>query len=211
MKKCSILYDIENTKKEKDPFMTDNFHAGAKIRNLRQRSNISMRQLARTAGISVSYLSNIEKDAVSPTLAMLRKILIALGTNLCDFFNENGNTGEKYFFRKKSMRTEADSDREYTFIFPHRDYIHFELMDEIYITGKNVPEFETLENDFAGYVVSGKIIIELGDEPPTELEPGDAFYVPGGMKVRGYCINGNTSRLITVLSPPSRQADNSAK
>ena len=67
--------------------------------------------------------------------------------SLYDFFNENGNAGEKYFFRKKSMHTEADSDREYTFIFPHRNYIKFELMDEIYISGKNIPEFETLEND----------------------------------------------------------------
>ena len=184
--------------------MTDNIRAGAKIRNLRQRSNISMRQLARMAGISVSYLSTIEKDTVSPTLAMLRKILTALGTKFYDFFNESENVGEKYFFRKKSMHTETDSDREYTFVFPHRDYINFELMDEIYITGKNIPEFETLESDFAGYVVSGKIIIEIGDESPTELEPGDAFYVPAGMKVRGYCETGNSSRLITILSPASK-------
>ena len=102
------------------------------------------------------------------------------------------------------MHTETDSDREYTFVFPHRDYINFELMDEIYITGKNIPEFETLESDFAGYVVSGKIIIEIGDESPTELEPGDAFYVPAGMKVRGYCETGNSSRLITILSPASK-------
>ena len=184
---------------------SNDIRVGAKIRNLRQRSGISLRKLAAMADVSVSYLSTIEKDAVSPTLALLRKVLTALGTNFYDFFNEEENTNGTYFFRKTGMHTVTDSDREYTFILPHRDSIRFELMDEIYFAGKNLPEFEVLENDFAGYVVSGKIVLEIGDEPPTHLETGDAFYVPSGMKVRGYCEIGDTARLITVLSPVTRK------
>ena len=69
-----------------------------------------------------------------------------------------------------------------------------------YIEGKTLPEFETLENDFAGYVVSGSIIMEIGDQKPTILNTGDAFHVPTGTRVRGYCTSGQTARLITALS-----------
>lgn len=181
--------------------MKEDLKVGAQLRNLRQRSDISLRQLSKMADVSVSYLSAIEKDTVSPTLATLRKVLIALGTNFYEFFNDEKTSEEKYFFRKAAMRTVTDSDREYTCILPLRDDIKFELMDEIYIEGKNLPEFETLENDFAGYVVSGNIILEIGDQKPTQLHTGDAFYVPEGTPVRGYCTSGQTARLITALSP----------
>ena len=58
---------------------------GAKLKNLRLRSDISLRGLAQKAGVSVSYLSAVEKDSASPTLATLRRILAALDTNFIKF------------------------------------------------------------------------------------------------------------------------------
>lgn len=57
--------------------MTSDSNLRTKLRNLRQRSNISLRQLAKRADISVSYISAVEKDQASPTLATLRRILPA--------------------------------------------------------------------------------------------------------------------------------------
>ena len=172
---------------------------GAKLKNLRLRSDISLRGLAQKAGVSVSYLSAVEKDSASPTLATLRRILAALDTNFIKFFSDEEDNTEQYFFRKSGMRTVVDRDREYTFILPQRDDIAIEMMDENYFYGDTVPEFETMENDFSGYVISGKIIVEVGDEPPTHLDSGDAFYVPRGPAMRGYCEKGERARLLTVL------------
>ena len=172
---------------------------GAKLKNLRLRSDISLRGLAQKAGVSVSYLSAVEKDSASPTLATLRRILAALDTNFIKFFSDEEDNTEQYFFRKSGMRTVVDRDREYTFILPQRDDIAIEMMDENYFYGDTVPEFETMENDFSGYVISGKIIVEVGDEPPTHLDSGDAFYVPRGTAMRGYCEKGERARLLTVL------------
>ena len=110
----------------------DDAQIGAKIRNLRLRGNISLRKLARESGVSVSYLSSIEKNAASPTLATLRKVLVALGTNFFDFFNEQESNSDVFIFRMTGMRTVTDVNREYTFILPHRDDICLEMMDENY-------------------------------------------------------------------------------
>ena len=184
--------------------MTSDSKVGAKLRNLRQRSNISLRQLAKLANVSVSYISAVEKDQASPTLATLRRILLALGTNFINFFSEeDNNNNEQYIFRKSAMHTVTDSDREYTFILPHRDDIHVELMDENYFSSNKLPEFETMDCDFAGYVVSGNIVIEIDNHPPAHLSCGDAFHVPRGISLRGYCEQGEKARLLTVLYPVS--------
>ncbi len=174
---------------------------GAKLRNLRQRSNISLRRLAKMADISVSYISAVEKDQASPTLATLRRILIALGTDFLSFFSDEDSNNERYIFRKSGMHTVTDEDREYTFILPPREDIHLEMMDENYFPGKELPEFETMEHDFAGYVVSGDIVIEIADDPPVTLSCGDAFHVPRGVPLRGYCREGEKARLLTIHYP----------
>lgn len=174
---------------------------GAKLRNLRQRSNISLRRLAKMADISVSYISAVEKDQASPTLATLRRILIALGTDFLSFFSDGDSNNERYIFRKSGMHTVTDADREYTFILPRRKDIHIELMDENYFSDRKLPEFEVMECDFAGYVVSGNIVLEIDEEPPAHLSSGDAFYVSQGIRLRGYCEKGEKARLLTILYP----------
>ncbi|MBQ6474130.1 MAG: helix-turn-helix domain-containing protein [Victivallales bacterium] len=186
-----------------------NVNIGARIRNLRLRGNYSLRQLSQMSGVSVSYLSSIEKDLVSPTLAMLRKVLVALGTNFSEFFSDSKDNDSKYVFRKSKMQMAADHDREYTFIFPRRPNIHLDMMDEVYIPGAKLPEFETLEHDFAGYVISGEIVLDVGEEPSVHLQSGDAFYVPRGIRIRGYCEAGQQARLLTVM-PNRVQGDNPA-
>ena len=175
---------------------------GARLRNLRQRSNISLRELARRTDISVSYLSGIEKDNASPTLATLRRILVALGSNFPSFFSdEPENSSEAYIFRKSGMKTVMNDDREYTFILPQRPDIQMEMMDENYFPSDTTPEFEVMEHDFAGYVVSGNITVEIADSGPVHLSCGDAFHVPQGVQLRGYCRQGEQARLVTIHYP----------
>ena len=69
------------------------------------------------------------------------------------------------------------------------------------IFSNSISEFETFEADFCGYVLSGEITLEIGDEIPAKLSGGDAFYVPTGTRVRGYCEKGKTARVISVLFP----------
>ncbi len=175
---------------------------GARIRNLRLRSNISLRQLARDADVAVSYVSSVEKDTVSPTLTSLRKILLALGTDLATFFADTESNDHPYIFQKGGMKTVNDANREYTFVLPRREDVKMELMDEIFHRNGKLPEFEVIESDMAGYVLSGAMTVEIGEEPPTEIMCGDAFYVPAGTRVRGYCSKDQTVRLLTAMHTP---------
>jgi transcriptional regulator with XRE-family HTH domain len=51
---------------------------GQKIQQLRKRQGLSLRALAKQAGVSVAYLSKLERDESSPTVDFLAQIAEAL-------------------------------------------------------------------------------------------------------------------------------------
>ena len=60
---------------------------GNLIKNFRHQQNISVNKLADLAGISQSYLRDIELNKKNPTVTTLSLICDALKLSLADFFN----------------------------------------------------------------------------------------------------------------------------
>lgn len=61
---------------------------GKRIVELREKKNISTNKLANLAGISQSYLRDVEMEKKNPTVEMLSYICFALDISLQDFFAE---------------------------------------------------------------------------------------------------------------------------
>ena len=60
-------------------------HNGARIRDLRRRKLLTLQGLADAAGISVGFLSQLERDLAAPSLGTLSRLAAALGVEV-DFF-----------------------------------------------------------------------------------------------------------------------------
>lgn len=60
---------------------------GLKIKKLRKAQNLTLAELSGKAGISTSFLSQIENGKQAPTVVTLKKIADALGSPLKDLFN----------------------------------------------------------------------------------------------------------------------------
>lgn len=174
---------------------------GERIRLLRERCGMSLRKLAELAGVTAGMISCIERAKASPSVVTLQKILSALGTDLATFFAGEGKEQAGPIFSREQMKVVADVEHNYTLIFPRRDDVHVEMLDERCNPTKKKPEYETLQCDVAGYVLSGDLTLEIDGMPKKTLRPGDAFYVPKGVKHRGY-VKSEPVRLITVYSPP---------
>jgi len=175
-----------------------NAETGRKLRALRLRAHLSMREVARRAGVAVSYVSNLEAGRLSATLATLRKLLVALGSDLGPFFAAEEAVDEGWVFRRQQMQTTSDAGRSYTFLLPAREGIRLNMLDEELFAGEQ-PEFESLNADLAGYVLAGELVLELEGKEAQRLQPGDAFYVPAGQAARGRCGSGESVRLVSVF------------
>ena len=62
---------------------------GKRISELRERKDISTNKLANKAGVSQSYLRQVEIGSTSPTIEKLSYIVEALGVSLQEFFSLN--------------------------------------------------------------------------------------------------------------------------
>jgi transcriptional regulator with XRE-family HTH domain len=58
------------------------FRCGSFIRDIRRRHGLDQAELARRVGTAQPAISRIERDAVSPTLATLNRLLEAMGETL---------------------------------------------------------------------------------------------------------------------------------
>ena len=60
---------------------------GTRIRQYRNRLGLSQEKLALNAGLTVSFLGDIERGLKKPTVESLEKLLVALDVSFCDFFD----------------------------------------------------------------------------------------------------------------------------
>lgn len=66
---------------------------GARIRQLRESHNMSARELAAAASVSPAYLSRLENEKVSPTVATLGRVVQAMGESIGSLFGEASGDG----------------------------------------------------------------------------------------------------------------------
>lgn len=64
---------------------------GKRITELKNMKNLTTNKLANKAGISQSYLRNVELGLVNPTVEKLEYICEVLGVSLKEFFTEDDN------------------------------------------------------------------------------------------------------------------------
>lgn len=137
---------------------------GNKIKEVRRKKNLTLAELSKKVGISVSFLSQIENGKVSLTLLTLSKIAAALEIPMKDFFEQDLQT-EQYVRDKKSNRLEYMSSNYKTFHilsgrFPNRlldaFYMtmepHFDRYEELEHTGE---EFYYILNGTASFCIDG--------------------------------------------------------
>lgn len=76
---------------------------GDNIRTIRKSRKLSLNNLARTSGISVGYISDLENNKfTNPTLDKLNKIAQVLEVQTTDFFNNDLNDNGQLEIKEES-------------------------------------------------------------------------------------------------------------
>lgn len=147
---------------------------GKKVRDLRKQKNITLSMLSVQTGLSVGFLSNLERNLSSPTLDNMQKICEVFDISLMQLLN--GNRSECSVIRA--------SERESTFAEEGRlsyDAVVFGsgLLDGLVITiqPSSVFEKEWVHGyDEIGIVIEGELRIKIKDEE-HQLNVGDCMYI----------------------------------
>jgi transcriptional regulator with XRE-family HTH domain len=175
---------------------------GEKIKRLRIEKQLTQEELANRCELSKGFISQLERDLTSPSIATLTDILDALGTNLNEFFREERE--EKVVFVKDDMFEKSDEKLKYNLTWLVSN-AQKNSMEPILITlepGGQYVEEEPHEGEEFGYVLSGSIMLHLGNKK-HKVKKGESFCFKPNIN---HCIsnNGNsTAKVIWVSTPPS--------
>ncbi|MCL4484858.1 MAG: XRE family transcriptional regulator [Nitrospirae bacterium] len=149
-----------------------------RLRQLRLERNLSLRMLAKNAGISASALSQIEAGLVSPSIATLEKVCAALSLPVTSLFDEPEN-GDPLLMPARNRRR-VYSTTSHATVEPLARGLSGKKMQPILITldpGGEVGEqpYVGVKGEEFGIVVSGTVVFEQAGKK-YDLGPMDAVY-----------------------------------
>lgn len=173
---------------------------GAKLKELRVLKGLTQEELADRAELSKGFISQVERDLTSPSIATLLDILQCLGTTIGEFFNETPE--EQIVFGKADYFEKDDSEykNNIKWIIPNAQKNTMEpLLLTLEAGGSTYPD-NPHEGEEFGYVLSGSISIHLGNKV-YKAKKGESFYYTADKK--HYLTSKGGASLIWVSSPPS--------
>jgi len=102
IEKLAIALNVPKTQLIKGDITDTGLSMGDKIRLMRAEKNQSLQDLAQRSGISLSYLSEIERGTVYPALSTLKRIAGGLDVAVSAIMGNEGSLGHKL----KALREE---------------------------------------------------------------------------------------------------------
>lgn len=171
---------------------------GRKIKQYRLKLDLTQEELAQRTELTKGYISQLENDLCSPSIATLQDILNILGVSLQEFFAEPKKekivyTPEDYFVSKNGGGTN-------TWLIPNSQTKEMEPIILTLPTNGTCEERLPFEGEEFGYVLSGKIeIITLKEK--FKLNAGDSFSIDGKKQHTIKNINKGESQVLWVTTP----------
>lgn len=175
---------------------------GNKIRELRVQKGLTQEELANRTELSKGFISQIERDLTSPSIATLTDILQVLGTDLSKFFLEESE--EQIVFRDQDYFEKVDTElaNKIEWIIPNAQK---NAMEPIRLTlfpgGSTYPDVPHEGEEF-GYVLSGTIRIHIGTHV-YKVKKGESFYFTPHASHYISADKKTGATLIWVSTPPS--------
>lgn len=174
---------------------------GSRIKELRALKGLTQEELADRTELSKGFISQLERNLTSPSIATLMDILQCLGTDVSDFFSVP-DQAQQIVFGKNDYFEKRDYELKNTiqWIIPNAQK---NMMEPILLTldpgGSTYPD-NPHEGEEFGYVLNGSISIVIGSRT-IRAKKGETFYFTSDKK--HYITSKNGAMILWVSTPPS--------
>ena len=176
------------------------YSIGGKLRDLRLKNGLTQEELADRAELSKGYISQLENDLTSPSIATLIDVLTLLGSSLAEFFSDDDEsklvfTPEDYFEKKTEKQT-------VNWIVPTAQKNEMEPILIELEKGESTDADIPHEGEEFGYVLEGAVEVSVGGRTET-ARAGDSFYDSADRKHYIVNVYDGKSKVLWVSCPPS--------
>lgn len=175
---------------------------GERLKRLRMINSLTQEELASRADLTKGFISQLENDTTSPSIATLKDIIDVFGVSMQEFFSETSD--EDIVYGKESRVQVSDDD----------DRIKVELlvpaaqnreMDPVLVTlepGEEMDEQPFHEGEEFGFVLLGKIQLRL-DERLYTVKKDECFYFSSDKRHSVKNVGKTDAKILWVVTPPT--------
>ena len=176
---------------------------GDKLRRLRLQRNLTQEEMADRCELSKGFISQVERDLASPSIATLTDMLECLGSSLKEFFSETVH--EKTVYTQADMFVKEDGEQlrgTITWLVPSAQKNRMEPILVELGEGGETQELPPHEGEEFGYVLAGTITLRA-DGKQYRIKTGESFCLHPSA---GHSIQNSGKRkaqFLWVSTPPN--------
>jgi transcriptional regulator with XRE-family HTH domain len=175
---------------------------GERLRDLRRRHGITLREVAAAAGVSESFVSQVERGVANPSMASLRRMAEALGESVASMFVGSEPSGMLVRAgERKRLAHPAGSLDDYLLTPPGAKTL--QIIYSVVAPGDGSGEEPyTHPADEEVVIVQGGRLTVTANGQEYVLEEGDSLLLDPRLP-HGYRNDGDVpARSLWVMSPP---------
>lgn len=178
---------------------------GREVRGLRKARGLTLTELAEKSGLSIGYLSLVERDRATPSINALHAISRALGVTISWFFDANAAPVEERGYvvrRARRRRLEFSAGIVDELLSPSLEG-SLELLSSRFPPGASSGDAPYTHNgEEAGVIVRGTLELWV-DGKHFVLKAGDSFGFPSSLPHRYSNPGSEETEVIWAITPPS--------
>jgi transcriptional regulator with XRE-family HTH domain len=173
---------------------------GKRVKTRRKEMGLSLRELGQHAGLTASFLSQIENDQVSPSLNSLQSIAVALKVPIFDLLN-NVPGGHVVKANERPQVYFPDSQIGYDLLTSDLTKQMMSLVIHMEPFAKRIAMPLSKSTEQWMHVITGQMKIVVGDDTFL-LDPGDTVYFDGTLLVEFGSVSDQELVIICCITPP---------
>lgn len=179
---------------------------GAQLRELRKAKGLSLQTVAKRAGLSVSMVSQIERNLSSPSLRSMRELASAVEVPIEMLFRrlQEPERSEQHAIVRPENRRALVLEKYGMYlemICPEGGGALQTFIANILPTGGSGPEMDRHQGEEAGLVLCGQLDMWLGEDH-FHLREGDSFRYDAQTPHRYQNTGPTITRVHWTITPP---------
>ena len=175
---------------------------GEKLKQLRLRTNLTQEELATRCDLSKGFISQLERNQSSPSIATLIDILECLGTTPAEFFRDSAPAQVHYRQDDAYISEDEELGHTITWIIPSAQKNEMEPILIHLRPGGHTQTHDPHAGEVFGYVLAGAVTLHLGKQA-LKVKKGDSIYYHAS---EPYYLQNHTAHNASILwvsTPPS--------
>lgn len=181
---------------------------GEGIREFRKQKGMTLTELAEKTGFTASYLSQLERSIIEPSLTALRKICEVLDVPIYYFLGDVKDS-QSTVIRADERQILALPNTSVVYEFmtpmgldqnikPKLEIIHIEIEPKKWSS----EEFFSHNADEVMIILGGTIEVSLDNNEELTLNKGDSIYLVPNVKHKYYNPTEEKAYLLSIICPP---------